>query len=140
MLIIHIVYQQLIMVQQVTRGIKISVETNFEGSFYKNYKIHYAFGYKVTIENQSKDSVQLNARHWEILDALNNLEIVSGEGVVGKKPVLKPGESHTYASGCLLASPFGAMQGYYEMVNFTTTKNFKVVIPTFKLSAPFALN
>ncbi len=128
------------MVQQVTRGIKISVETNFEGSFYKNYKIHYAFGYKVTIENQSKDSVQLNARHWEILDALNNLEIVSGEGVVGKKPVLKPGESHTYASGCLLASPFGAMQGYYEMVNFTTTKNFKVVIPTFKLSAPFALN
>lgn len=128
------------MVQQVTRGIKISVETTFEGSFYKNYKIQYAFGYKVTIENQSKDSVQLNARHWEIYDALNNTEIVSGEGVIGKKPVLKPGESHTYTSGCLLTSPFGAMQGYYDMVNFTTTKNFKVTIPTFKLSAPFAIN
>ncbi|MGZ0016309.1 Co2+/Mg2+ efflux protein ApaG [Yeosuana sp. AK3] len=128
------------MVQQVTRGIKISVETTFEGSFYKNYKIQFAFGYKVTIENQSKDSVQLNARHWEIYDALNNTEIVSGEGVIGKKPVLKPGESHTYTSGCLLTSPFGAMQGYYDMVNFTTTKNFKVTIPTFKLSAPFAIN
>lgn len=128
------------MVQQITKGIKISVETTYEGSFYKNYKIQYAFGYTVTIENQSKDSVQLNARHWEILDALNNIEIVSGEGVIGKKPVLKPGESHTYSSGCLLTSPFGAMQGHYNMVNFTTTKNFKVTIPTFKLSAPFAIN
>lgn len=128
------------MVQQVTRGIKISVETTFEGTFYRNYKIQFAFGYMVTIENQSKDSVQLNARHWTILDALNNVEIVTGEGVIGKKPVLKPGESHTYNSGCLLTSPFGAMQGYYSMVNFTTTKKFKVAIPAFKLSAPFALN
>ncbi|GAA3609692.1 Co2+/Mg2+ efflux protein ApaG [Flavivirga amylovorans] len=128
------------MVQQITRGIKISVVTTFEGSFYKNYKIQYAFGYTVTIENQSKDSVQLNARHWEILDALNNVEVVSGEGVIGKKPVLKPGESHTYTSGCLLTSPFGAMQGHYSMVNFTTTKKFQVTIPTFKLSAPFAIN
>ncbi|MDO6758629.1 Co2+/Mg2+ efflux protein ApaG [Tamlana sp. 2_MG-2023] len=128
------------MVQQVTKGIKISVKTTYEGSFYKNYKIQYAFGYTITIENQSKDSVQLFARHWEILDALNNIETVSGEGVVGKKPVLKPGESHTYSSGCLLTSPFGAMQGHYSMVNFTTTKKFQVTIPNFKLSAPFAIN
>ncbi|WP_194765750.1 Co2+/Mg2+ efflux protein ApaG [Tamlana sp. I1] len=128
------------MVQQVTKGIKISVKTTYEGSFYKNYKIHYAFGYTITIENQSKDSVQLYARHWEILDALNNIETVSGEGVIGKKPVLKPGESHTYTSGCLLTSPFGAMQGYYSMVNFTTTRKFQVAIPAFKLSAPFAIN
>ncbi len=128
------------MVQQITSGIKISVITTFEGSFYKNYKMQYAFGYTITIENQSKDSVQLNARHWEILDALNNVEIVDGDGVIGKKPVLKPGESHTYSSGCLLGSPFGAMQGHYSMVNFTTTKKFKVTIPTFKLSAPFAIN
>lgn len=128
------------MVQQVTKGIKISVETNFEGTFYKNYQIQFAYGYKVTIENQSKDSVQLFARHWIIQDALNNIEIVSGEGVIGKKPVLKPGESHTYTSGCLLTSPFGSMSGHYNMINFTTTKKFKVVIPSFKLSAPFALN
>ncbi|OMP31741.1 MULTISPECIES: Co2+/Mg2+ efflux protein ApaG [Mangrovimonas] len=128
------------MVQQVTSGIKISVETTFEGTFYKNYKVHFAFGYKVTIENQGKDAVQLNSRHWKIFDALNNVEIVEGEGVIGKKPVLQPGESHTYNSGCLLTSPFGAMKGYYNMVNFTSTNNFKVYIPAFKLSAPFALN
>lgn len=128
------------MVQQVTRGIKISVETKFEGTFYKNYKINFAFGYNVTIENQSKDVVQLNARHWSIYDALNNIEIVSGEGVIGQKPILQPGETHTYTSGCLLTSPFGAMKGFYSMVNYTTAKNFEVIIPTFKLSAPFALN
>ena len=87
------------MVQQVTSGIKISVDTTFEGTFYKNYKVHFAFGYTVTIENQSKDSVQLNSRYWKIMDALNNVEIVEGEGVIGKKPVLQPGESHTYNSG-----------------------------------------
>lgn len=128
------------MVQQVTSGIKISVETNFEGTFYKNYKIHFAFGYRVTIENQSKDSVQLTSRFWKIKDALNSTEIVEGEGVIGKKPVLRPGESHTYSSGCLLSSPFGSMNGYFNMINFTSTKKFKVIIPSFKLSAPFAIN
>lgn len=128
------------MVQQVTKGIKISVETTFEGTFYKNYKIQFAFGYKVTIENQSKDSVQLNSRHWNILDALNNTEVVTGEGVIGKKPVIKPNESHMYTSGCLLTSPFGAMSGHYDMVNLNNTRKFKVYIPTFKLSAPFAIN
>jgi len=128
------------MIQQVTRGIKISIETNFEGTFYKNYRVHFAFGYRITIENQSKDSVQLTSRFWKIKDALNNTEIVEGEGVIGKKPVLKPGESHTYKSGCLLTSPFGAMSGFYSMINFTSTRKFRVAIPSFKLSAPFALN
>lgn len=128
------------MIQQVTRGIRISVETNFDGSFFRNYKMFFAFGYRITIENQSNDSVQLTSRFWRIKDALNKTEIVKGEGVVGKKPVLKPGESHSYKSGCLLTSPFGSMSGYYNMVNFTSTRKFKVKIPSFKLSAPFALN
>lgn len=128
------------MIQQVTRGIKISIETNFEGTFYKNYRVHFAFGYQITIENQSKDSVQLTSRFWRIKDALNRTEIVEGEGVIGKKPVIKPGESHSYKSGCLLTSPFGSMSGFYSMINFTSTRKFKVAIPSFKLSAPFALN
>ena len=128
------------MVSQITRGIKISVSTSFEGTYFKNYKLHFAFSYHITIENHSKDSVQLISRHWEIFDALNNLEVVDGEGVIGKKPVIKPGENHTYSSGCLLSSPFGAMSGHFNMINFTTTRNFRVIVPSFKLSAPFALN
>jgi ApaG protein len=128
------------MVSQITRGIKISVSTSFEGTYFKNYKLHFAFSYQITIENHSKDTVQLMSRHWEIFDSLNEDEIVDGEGVIGKKPVLRPGEKHTYSSGCLLSSPYGAMKGHFTMINFTSTRNIKVLIPTFKLSAPFALN
>jgi ApaG protein len=128
------------MVTQITSGIKISVETNFEGTFFKDYKVQFAFGYEITIENQSKLAVQLDSRFWEIFDALNNKEIVTGKGVIGKQPIIYPGAHHTYNSGCLLESPFGAMQGYYNMVGLDQGKVFKVNIPKFDLSAPFALN
>ncbi|WP_375323733.1 Co2+/Mg2+ efflux protein ApaG [Flagellimonas sp. GZD32] len=128
------------MFTQVTKGIKVSVKTSFEGTFFKNYKMHYAFGYTITIENLTKDNVQLMARHWDIFDALKDMETIDGEGVIGRKPVIKPGKSHTYSSGCLLASPVGAMRGHYEMVNFTNAEEFKVDIPTFKFAAPFAIN
>ena len=128
------------MVTQITKGIKVSVESSFEWTYYKESKLHYAFEYSVKIENQSKELVQLDSRHWIILDSLNEEEIVDGEGVIGKKPVIKPGQSHTYTSGCLLASPFGAMYGYYRMINLNSTKKFNVMIPVFKLSAPFSLN
>lgn len=128
------------MISQITKGIKITVKTSFEGTYFKNHKIQFAFSYEITIENQGKDFVQLDSRHWEIKDALNGLELVDGEGVLGRKPIIKPGEKHSYSSGCLLTSPFGSMKGYYNMINFSTTKRFKVVIPTFKLSAPFAIN
>lgn len=128
------------MFTQVTKGIKVSVRTSFEGTFFKNYKVHYAFGYTITIENQSKDTVQLTARHWDVFDALKDIETIDGEGVIGRKPVIKPGKSHTYSSGCLLASPVGAMRGHYHMVNFTNAEEFEVEIPTFKFAAPFAIN
>ncbi len=121
------------MVQQVTNGIKISVSTNFEGTSYRNYKLYYAFSYQVTIENLSNETVQLLARHWKIYDSLNKTEIVEGSGVIGKKPILKPSEKYTYSSNCFLTSPIGAMKGYYNMVTFSTTKTFKVHIPTFQL-------
>ncbi|MEA1786715.1 Co2+/Mg2+ efflux protein ApaG [Arenibacter sp. GZD96] len=128
------------MTTQVTKGIKVSVLTSFEGTFFKNYKMHFAFGYTITIENQSKNPVQLTSRHWKIYDALNDLELLDGDGVIGKKPVIRPGESHTYSSGCLLASPLGTMKGHYNMVNLTSTEKFRAVVPAFHFSAPIVLN
>ena len=121
------------MVQQVTNGIKVSVIANFEETNYRNYRLYYAFSYEVSIENQSNETVQLLARHWKIFDSLNNVEIVEGSGVIGKKPILKPSQIHTYKSNCFLTSPIGAMSGFYNMVNIATTKIFKVNIPTFQL-------
>ena len=128
------------MVQQVTNGIKISVSTNFEGSNLHNYRMYFSFSYSITIENQSNDSVQLISRHWKIFDSLNNLEIVEGDGVIGKKPVIAPKKSYTYSSYCNLTSPIGSMKGFFNMINFTTTKEFRVYIPSFQLTVPAILN
>lgn len=128
------------MIQQTTKGIKISVDTNFEGVLYKNHRKYFAFKYEICIENQSEDKVQLLSRHWYISDALNYPETVDGEGVVGEKPVIYTGRKHKYSSGCFLFSPFGAMKGYYNMVNLNNGKRFRVTIPSFKLNATFLLN
>ncbi len=126
------------MIQLITQGIKVSVETQYEDTFYNNHKRQYAFSYTITIENQSEYPVQLTSRYWMIKDALNATEIVEGDGVIGEQPIIDPGEKHTYNSGCLLNSPVGSMQGYYNML--TPTRKIKVGIPLFKLSAPFAQN
>ena len=128
------------MIQQITRGIKITVESKFEGSFLKEQILHHAFMYHITIENQSKDVVQLLSRHWKILESVNRPQYINGNGVVGKKPVLKPGQSHTYQSGSLITSPLGSMTGTYIMINFSTAKQFNVDVPNFKLSVPYLLN
>ena len=128
------------MIQQITKGIKISVETEYEGNFLKDNVLHHAFSYKIQIENQSKSSVQLLTRHWKIVEALNKTQYINGNGVVGKKPIINPGEIHKYKSGCLLSSSLGAMKGAYIMIDFSSTKKFNVDIPLFKLSAPFLLN
>lgn len=128
------------MVQQITNGIKISVKTNFEGMRFQNHRLYYMFSYEVVIDNQSKDAVQLVSRYWSIFDSLNDLETVEGDGVIGKKPILAPKEKHSYNSFCYLTSPIGSMSGFYNMINFTTTQNFKVYIPTFQLMIPAILN
>lgn len=128
------------MVEQITKGIKVAVRSKYEGAYIRNYKMQFAFTYEVAISNHSKDVVQLTHRHWFIFDALNHKETIFGEGVIGEKPILQPGETHSYSSGCLLSGPIGAMEGHYEMVNFSNAKNFKVNIPKFELSAPFAVN
>ncbi|MCM4154805.1 Co2+/Mg2+ efflux protein ApaG [Gramella sp. AN32] len=128
------------MIQQVTKGIKISVTTHFQGLFYKNFKVHYAFGYQITIENRSTEAVQLKSRFWSIKDALNETEIVIGDGVIGKQPVLQPGESHSYESGCLIVGSFGAMKGFYKMIDLNSGEKFQVRIPNFKFAVPYALN
>ena len=128
------------MTEQVTKGIKISVKTEFEGTFYKNERINYAFSYEISIENLSGDTTQLLAREWTIMDSLNDTETITGEGVVGETPIILPGGSHSYKSGCILRSPNGSMKGFYLMKNNSTSNQFKVTIPAFKLNAAFAQN
>ncbi len=128
------------MVQQVTKGIKISVRTKYDGTLSRNYMLYHNFSYYITIENKSLETVQLTDRHWEIFDSLNATEIVEGEGVVGQTPILEPQDTYTYKSGCFLLSTIGAMSGFFTMMNLETQENFNVTIPTFQLSTPVSLN
>ena len=128
------------MVQQITKGIKISVKAKYDGTLYRNYRLYQTFSYYVTIENKSLDTVQLTDRFWKIFDSLNTTEIVEGEGVVGQTPILDPQDTYTYRSGCFLLSHIGCMSGYFTMLNTETQENFRVTIPTFQLSTPVLLN
>lgn len=128
------------MIQQITKRIKITVDTDYNGSFLKDNVLHYTFAYRIEIENQSKNSVQLLTRRWKIIEPLNKTQYINGNGVKGKKPVINPGEVHKYKSGCLLTSASGAMKGTYIMIDLSSTKKFNVEIPLFMLTSPIVLN
>lgn len=94
----------------------------------------YAFAYTITISNVGTVAAQLIARHWIIVDALGRIEEVNGLGVVGSQPLLKPGESFQYDSGCRLHTPTGTMHGSYFCVA-ENGEHFDVPIDLFVLEA-----
>ena len=96
----------------------------------------YFWAYTVEIENHGKRTVQLVSRRWIITDALNRVEEVTGDGVVGEQPILKGGEAFRYTSGCPLKTPGGLMRGSYHMVG--DEEGFDVDIPEFSLHLPGA--
>ncbi len=97
----------------------------------------YFWSYTVEIENHGKETVQLVSRHWIITDALNRLQEVSGPGVVGEQPELKPSEAFRYTSGCPLTTASGTMRGSYHMMT-GAGEAFEVEIPEFSLHLPGA--
>ena len=99
----------------------------------------YVFAYTITITNTGGVAAQLVRRHWIITDASNQIQEVSGLGVVGEQPYLRPGESFQYSSGSSIATPVGTMRGTYQMVAEDGTK-FDASIPEFVLSVPRVLH
>jgi ApaG protein len=99
----------------------------------------YLFAYTITIRNVGDVPAQLVSRHWIITDAHNEVQEVRGLGVVGKQPLLKPGESFQYSSGSALATPVGTMKGTYQMVAEDGT-HFDAEIPEFTLAMPRVLH
>ena len=97
------------------------------------------FAYRVRIENHGYETVQLLKRHWIITDGDGQVRHVEGEGVVGEQPVLKPGESFEYTSGCPLSTPVGTMRGSYQMQTVNRAL-LQVEIPEFTLAVPSAIN
>jgi ApaG protein len=128
------------MITEVTAGIQVSVETFYQPSQSNPIEREYLFAYRITIENKSDLIVQLKRRHWYIFDSFGTKSEVEGEGVVGEQPILDPGESYTYVSGCHLTSEIGKMHGEYLFERFSDETTFKVKIPAFIMEVPTKLN
>ena len=120
------------------QDVMVSVESNYiEGQSDPNNQ-QYVFSYTVTINNNSDEACQLISRHWLIQDANQKIEEVYGEGVVGKQPVIGPGEGFQYTSGAVIETDFGTMEGRYFMIRRQSdiTVEFEIPIPKFILTVP----
>lgn len=116
------------------------VSTEFQPDYSNPAQSHFVFTYRIFIENNSPYTVQLIRRRWLIADSFGERRQVEGDGVVGQQPVLEPGESHEYVSGCNLKSGIGKMVGSYTMRRMVDGQEFLVNIPEFSLVVPWRSN
>ncbi|RYE04143.1 MAG: Co2+/Mg2+ efflux protein ApaG [Sphingomonadales bacterium] len=118
-----------------TRGITVRVSASYLPEQSEPDRGRWFWAYHIRIENDSPVTVQLLTRHWIITDGRGGQHSVEGEGVVGEQPLIAPGGSFDYVSGCPLATPTGHMQGSYRMIG-EDGSTFDVAIPKFMLLAP----
>lgn len=121
--------------EAVTGGITVRVSVNYLAEQSEPRHGRWFWSYHIRIENDGDATVQLLTRHWIITDGRGEVAEVVGDGVVGDQPVLDPGESYDYVSGCPLQTPTGSMEGSYGMVD-ADGEPFDVAIPVFPLHAP----
>jgi ApaG protein len=124
------------MYQATTQDIRVTVEPQFMADRSMPDMNRYFWSYTIEIANLGRGTVTLRSRHWRITDAHGRQEEVRGPGVVGEEPVLEPGGSFTYTSGCPLTTPSGIMAGSYQMERPDGTQ-FDIKVPAFSLDSPF---
>ncbi len=128
------------MVTAISQGVKISVETVFQDEYSNPANDEFMFAYRIEIENLTDYTIQLKRRQWFIFDANGSSREIQGDGVIGVQPIIEPGNSHAYVSGCSLTSEIGSMKGNYTMIRMDNKTPFVVDIPEFELIAPYRLN
>ena len=123
------------MYSAVTREIRVQVEPIYLDDQSEPDDAQYVWAYRVQIENEGTETVQLLTRYWHITDGMGRVQEVRGAGVVGEQPVLNPGESYEYTSGTPLPTPSGIMKGSYQMSTPSGDK-FDIEVPAFSLDCP----
>ncbi len=118
-----------------TAGITVRVAVNFLPEQSQPAAGKWFWMYHIRIENGGDAPMTLRSRHWRITDGRGMVNHVDGDGVVGEQPLLAPGESHDYVSGCPLTTPHGSMEGFYTFAN-AAGEPVEIRIPYFPLAAP----
>ena len=127
------------MSEATTRGIRIQVQSRYVPERSEPDQRQWFFVYHVRISNEGTETARLVSRHWIITDANGHVEEVKGPGVVGKQPLLAPGEAFEYTSFCPLPTSFGTMHGTYQMVT-NSGASFDAEVAQFSLAEPHAIN
>lgn len=125
------------MYRAVTRDIEVTAEPFYLEDQSEPEENRYVWGYRITIANNSSETVQLRSRYWQITDANGRIEEIRGAGVIGEQPTLNPGDSYQYSSGCPLTTTSGVMVGRYQMQS-PDGNAFEIDIPAFSLDIPEA--
>lgn len=123
----------------ITEGVRVDVSTAWIREQSNPSLDHYVFAYKVKITNESRYEMQLLRRKWIITDGVGERREVQGDGVIGRQPVLLPGQEHEYMSGCDFITPIGKMTGFFFMAR-SDGRTLKVRIPEFIMAVPYYLN
>ena len=125
--------------EAMTRGIRVTVNSEYVPERSDPENELFFFSYHVQISNEGSETAQLISRHWVITDANGKIEEVRGPGVVGEQPTLDPGESYRYSSACPLKTPTGSMHGSYQM-KLNTGGHFDAEIAEFQLAPHYTLH
>jgi ApaG protein len=125
--------------QAVTNNVRVEVESEYAPDRSRPFESEWFFLYTVRISNEGSNTVQLVSRHWIITDAAGQVNEVNGPGVVNEQPVLRPGESFKYTSGCPLRTSSGVMRGTYQMIS-EGGDHFDVEIAPFALHEPYTIH
>jgi ApaG protein len=120
-------------------NIGVTVETDYVQNQSDPDNARYVFAYTITIKNNGSAPAKLLRRRWLITDANNKIQEIRGDGVVGRQPHLRPGETFTYSSAAMIETPFGYMQGNYYLISDDGIE-FDTDIPAFRLSIPHTLH
>lgn len=125
--------------EAVTEGLRVRVEARYSPERSDPSRSEWFFLYTIRLANEGSETCQLLSRHWIIRNAAGKVEEVRGPGVVGEQPVLEPGDAFEYTSGCPLDTPFGSMEGSYQMVT-EGGEHFDAEIARFELREPGAIH
>ena len=134
----HMTEEEEAIYERITKGIRVSVSPHYMEDQSDPDEPRYVWAYTVRIDNESSTSVRLRTRYWRITDSRGHTDEVTGDGVVGEQPVIRPGEGFEYTSGAPLTTPSGLMVGAYRMET-PDGEAFDVQIPAFSLDSPYEL-
>ncbi|WP_017444261.1 Co2+/Mg2+ efflux protein ApaG [Gayadomonas joobiniege] len=126
--------------EELAKQVNVSTEVHYIDDQSDPEQNRYVFAYTISITNESEVATQLKSRAWVITDSNGKVSEISGEGVVGKQPVIAPGKTFVYTSGAVVETPVATMQGKYNMLDTEIGVGFEVDIPVFRLAQPNILN